>query len=121
MPISGIVGVSQGSLFTGLLQSILTEGSVRNLRSGTIVVSNALAERAGKRVGDMLTIRGYEFTIVGVFNSKALSELKDLDGGVIPGIEIFSGYYSVPVLRGRAPPRGVREQSVRGAGSRGRR
>jgi ABC-type antimicrobial peptide transport system permease subunit len=97
VPISGIVGISHGSPLAELLQSILVEGSARDLRSGAIVVSDALARASGKRVGDTLAIRGYEFAIVGVFDSRALTDLKDLDGeDVIPTMVMGMSSYKAP-------------------------
>ena len=96
-PISGVIGVSQGSPLAELLQSILVEGSVRGLRSGAIIVSDALARRAGKRVGDTIAIRGYEYTIAGIFDSKALTDLKDLDSDeVVPIVSTPMGHYRAP-------------------------
>ena len=97
LPIAGIVGISQGSPLAELLQSILVEGSVRDLRSGAVIVSDALAKAAGRRVGDALTVRGYEFTIIGIFDSKALTNLKDLDGeDVIPTVVMGMSSYKAP-------------------------
>jgi ABC-type lipoprotein release transport system permease subunit len=97
MPISGVVGVSHGSPLSEMLQSIIVEGSTRDLRSGAMIVSDALARQVGKRVGDTLSVRGYEFKIVGIFDSKALTNLKDLDGeDLIPTVVMGMSSYRAP-------------------------
>ncbi|MCX8181223.1 MAG: ABC transporter permease [Thermofilaceae archaeon] len=99
--ISGIVGVSYGSPLADMLESILVEGSTSGLRSGSIIVSDTLAGIAGKSVGDTIEIRGTGYVIVGVFNSRSLNKMKDLDGeDVIPTVVMGMSALT-------APPEGV--------------
>ena len=81
VPISGVIGVARGSPVLELLKGTLIAGATEDVCDrGKIIVSDLVAERTGKSVGDTVTIRGVEFTIVGVFDSRKFSQLKDLDG-----------------------------------------
>lgn len=81
VPISGIIGVSRGSPVLELLKGTLISGMVEDVCDrGKVIVSDLVAERTGKSIGDTISIQGAEFTIVGVFDSRKFSQLKDLDG-----------------------------------------
>ncbi|MEM1508377.1 MAG: ABC transporter permease [Thermofilaceae archaeon] len=81
VPISGIIGVSRGSPVLELLKGTLIAGAVEDVCDrGKVIVSDLVAKRTEKSVGDVISIQGVEFTIVGVFDSRKFSQLKDLDG-----------------------------------------
>lgn len=97
MPVNCIVGVSQGSPLAELLASILLSGSTSELKSGTIVISDAAAKSAGIKVGDQVELGGSSFVVAGIFESSALAKMRDLDGDdVLPTVVMGMSSYKPP-------------------------
>ncbi|MEM0318193.1 MAG: FtsX-like permease family protein [Candidatus Nezhaarchaeales archaeon] len=98
LPISGVFGITQNSPVAMLMENCcMVEGSALGIHSGAIIISDALAKAASKKVGDVIEIGGSSYTVVGVFDSRALTKVKDLDGDdLLPTIMVGTSSYKPP-------------------------
>ena len=85
-PIFGVMAINPSlEVEVNQLDKILAQGEfLTNDEQDTVIISEKLAASLGKAVGDTVRLTAQEKTlnllIVGLFNDKALEDIKDLDG-----------------------------------------